>query len=147
MALIPWLMRYPRDDREERTVPQPSTRAEARYFAKPNGMHMTRAQLPPRRLKRWHRKHKRLVVAAVRYGLITFGEACKRYRLSTDEYLSWYDAARTPAAKRGGTTRKKRSRSAKAGSRLGAKRSVPQGHLARRPSGKITDTGRRSRDA
>jgi uncharacterized protein DUF1153 len=118
-------------------VPQRSMRVETRYFAEPNGVHMTRAQLPPRRLKRWSPKRKGLVVAAVRHGLLTFGEACKRYRLSTDEYLSWYDAARTQAAttvraKRDGTTRKKGSRSAKARSRLGAKQRAPQGHLARR---------------
>ena len=135
-ALIPWLMRYPSPDNRERTMPQPSMRAETRYSAEPNGVHITRAQLPPRRLKRWRPKHKGLVVAAVRHGLLTFGEACKRYSLSTDEYLSWHDAARTPAATvragRDGTTRKEGSRSAKAGSRLDAKQRAPQGHLARR---------------
>jgi uncharacterized protein DUF1153 len=31
-----------------------------------------------------------MVVAAVRHGLITVNEACARYDLSIEEYLSWY---------------------------------------------------------
>jgi len=31
-----------------------------------------------------------MVVAAVRHGLITINEACARYDLSLEEYLSWY---------------------------------------------------------
>jgi hypothetical protein len=31
------------------------------------------------------------VVAAVTGGLLSLDEACKRYRLSVDEYLSWQD--------------------------------------------------------
>ena len=64
-------------------------------------MYMTLAQLPPRGLKRWLPQHKALVVAAVRHGLLTFGEACERYSLSAEEYLSWqraFDAAQPPAA-------------------------------------------------
>jgi hypothetical protein len=41
-----------------------------------------------------------MVVAAVRHGLITLDEACKRYDLSIDDYLSWhrsFDLARSPA--------------------------------------------------
>jgi len=31
-----------------------------------------------------------MVVAAVRHGLITIEEACRRYNLSNDGYLCWY---------------------------------------------------------
>jgi hypothetical protein len=47
-------------------------------------------QLPRRGLKRWRPRHKAMVVAAVRHGLITVNEACARYDLSIEEYLSWY---------------------------------------------------------
>jgi hypothetical protein len=47
-------------------------------------------QLPCRDLKRWRPRHKAMVVAAVRHGLITVNEACARYDLSIEEYLSWY---------------------------------------------------------
>ena len=40
-----------------------------------------------------------MVVAAVRHGLLTFDEACKRYALYAEEYLSWHDAARSPEAR------------------------------------------------
>jgi hypothetical protein len=62
---------------------------------------MTLVELPPRALKRWLPHHKAWVVAAVRHGLISFDEACERYSLSADEYLSWlrsFDAARPPGA-------------------------------------------------
>jgi hypothetical protein len=58
----------------------------------------TLVELPPRGLKRWRARHKAEVVAAVRHGFISFDEACDRYRLSAEEYLTWqrsFDA--TPA--------------------------------------------------
>jgi uncharacterized protein DUF1153 len=71
------------------------------YFLGPYGAHITLAHLPPRSLKRWLPHHKTIVVAAVRYGLLTFSEACERYGLSPEEYLSWqraFDAAQPLAA-------------------------------------------------
>jgi Protein of unknown function (DUF1153) len=76
-------------------------RVRATHLVGPDGKQMTLAQLPSPRLKRWLPRHKALVVAAVRHGLITFDEACERYSLSLDEYLSWqrsFDAAPRPAA-------------------------------------------------
>ena len=55
-----------------------------------DGKQVELAQLPPPDLKRWQPHHKAMVVAAVRHGLITFDEACKRYNLSIETYLSWY---------------------------------------------------------
>ena len=78
-----------------------SIRVRPPYSIGQDGVHITLAGLPPRGLKRWLSHHKALVVAAVRHGLLTFGEACERYSLSVDEYLYWqrsFDASRPPAA-------------------------------------------------
>lgn len=46
-------------------------------------------KLPPPETSRWVMRRKAQVVAAVRSGLITFEEACQRYRLSEEEFKSW----------------------------------------------------------
>jgi hypothetical protein len=46
-------------------------------------------KLPPPETKRWVMRRKAQVVAAVRGGLMTFEEACERYRLSEEEFKSW----------------------------------------------------------
>lgn len=53
------------------------------------GRPMTLADLPPINTKRWVIRRKAEVVAGVRSGLITLEDACKRYSLSIDEFLSW----------------------------------------------------------
>ena len=45
--------------------------------------------LPPSDTKRWVIRRKAEVVAGVRAGLITIEEACERYTLSIEEFLSW----------------------------------------------------------
>lgn len=45
--------------------------------------------LPPPNTKRWVIRRKAQVVVAVRSGIITLDEACQRYNLSIDEFLSW----------------------------------------------------------
>jgi hypothetical protein len=45
--------------------------------------------LPPPNTKRWVVRRKAEVVAAVRHGLLSLDEACMRYTLSIDEFLSW----------------------------------------------------------
>lgn len=55
----------------------------------PDGHQLTRDDLPPANTKRWVIRRKAEVVAGVRAGLITLAEACKRYSLSIDEFLSW----------------------------------------------------------
>ena len=77
------------------------TRVRTPYFTGPDGSRITLDQLPPRGSKRWLAHHKALVVAAMRHGLLTFAEACERYSLSAEEYLSWqrsFDAARPPVS-------------------------------------------------
>ncbi len=46
-------------------------------------------RLPPTDTLRWVMRRKAQVVAAVRGGLLTFEEACERYRLSEEEFKSW----------------------------------------------------------
>ena len=46
-------------------------------------------RLPPPNTERWVTRRKAQVVAAVRSGLLTFNEACERYRLSEEEFHSW----------------------------------------------------------
>lgn len=45
--------------------------------------------LPPPNTKRWVIRRKAEVVAAVRAGLLSLEEACRRYTLSLEEFLSW----------------------------------------------------------
>ena len=53
------------------------------------GSPLTIADLPPPNLKRWVARRKAEVVAAVRGGLLSLDDACKRYNLTTDEFVSW----------------------------------------------------------
>ncbi|NQV59981.1 MAG: DUF1153 domain-containing protein [Alphaproteobacteria bacterium] len=58
----------------------------------PYGEQITMSDLPPSNTKRWVIRRKALVVAAVRGGLISLEEACRRYTLSVEEFLSWQQA-------------------------------------------------------
>lgn len=49
----------------------------------------TVATLPPPTTKRWVIRRKAAVVAAVRAGVLSLEEACQRYHLSVEEFLSW----------------------------------------------------------
>ena len=46
-------------------------------------------RLPPGDTQRWVMRRKAQVVAAVRSNLLSFEEACERYRLSEEEFKSW----------------------------------------------------------
>jgi hypothetical protein len=50
---------------------------------------LTVADLPPPNTKRWVIRRKAEVVAGVRSGIISLEEACRRYKLSIEEFLSW----------------------------------------------------------
>ena len=52
----------------------------------------TRDDLPPPSTKRWVVRRKAAVVAAVAAGVLTMEEACQRYLLSVEEFLSWQRA-------------------------------------------------------
>jgi hypothetical protein len=59
----------------------------------PDGSPLSIADLPPPGTKkRWVIGRKAQVVAAVRGGLLPLDEACSRYMLTVDEFLSWQDA-------------------------------------------------------
>jgi Protein of unknown function (DUF1153) len=51
-----------------------------------------RAELPPPDTKRWVVRRKAVVVAAVRSGAISLKEACRRYNLSVEEFMTWQRA-------------------------------------------------------
>jgi hypothetical protein len=55
----------------------------------PAGRPITLDDLPPPGTKRWVVRRKAEVVAAVRAGLISLEEACRRYTLSAEEFESW----------------------------------------------------------
>ena len=50
---------------------------------------MTLENLPSPNTKRWVIRRKAQVVAAVRSGVISLNDACKRYNISIEEFLSW----------------------------------------------------------
>lgn len=50
---------------------------------------MTLSELPSADTKRWGTACKAKVVNAVRSGLISLEDACRRYALSVDEFVSW----------------------------------------------------------
>lgn len=58
----------------------------------PTGEPLTIDDLPPPDTKRWVIRRKAEVVAAVRGGLISLEDACNRYTLSVEEFLSWQRA-------------------------------------------------------
>lgn len=55
----------------------------------PEGRPITLNDLPPPNTKRWVIRRKAAVVAGVRAGLISLEEACRRYTLSVEEFLTW----------------------------------------------------------
>lgn len=71
------------------TMSEQHMRARVRYVIGPDGSPLTVADLPPQDTKRWVIRRKAEVVAAVRGGLLSIEEACDRYKLTVDEFLSW----------------------------------------------------------
>ena len=67
------------------TVPQ----QRPKYVIGPDGGPLTITDLPAPGMKRWVIRRKAQVVAAVRGGLLSIEEACSRYLLTVDEFLSW----------------------------------------------------------
>ncbi|WP_038282298.1 DUF1153 domain-containing protein [Pacificimonas flava] len=58
----------------------------------PLGEPLTMETLPSPKTRRWVVRRKAEVVAAVKGGLLTLDEACKRYGLSIEEFTSWQRA-------------------------------------------------------
>ncbi len=71
------------------TSPEMTTERENHRVIGPDGKPLTLDDLPPPETKRWVARRKAEVVAAVRAQLLTLEEACKRYNLSTEEFVGW----------------------------------------------------------
>ena len=67
-------------------------RPRVKYVIGPDGSPLTIADLPPRETKRWVIRRKAEVVSAVRGGLLSLDEACRRYTLTVEEFLAWQRA-------------------------------------------------------
>lgn len=125
-------------------------RPRVKYVIGPDGSPLTIADLPPPNTRRWVIRRKAEVVAAVRGGLLSLEEACSRYTLTTEEFLSWQASisrlvlrreerrpanrrrsVRRPAARQGARPQRRRARR-----RQHWQRSRRQGaRRIRRPSG------------
>ncbi|MBV8425883.1 MAG: DUF1153 domain-containing protein [Hyphomicrobiales bacterium] len=64
-------------------------RPRVKYVIGPDGSPLTIADLPSVATRRWVIRRKAEVVAAVRGGLLSLEEACRRYALTVEEFLSW----------------------------------------------------------
>jgi hypothetical protein len=58
----------------------------------PDGNVITLSDLPQAGESRWVPRRKAQVVAAVRGGLLSLDDACDRYALTVEEFLSWQTA-------------------------------------------------------
>jgi hypothetical protein len=67
-------------------------RPRVSYVIGPDGSPLTLADLPPPTTRRWVIRRKAEVVAAVRGGLLTLEDACARYTLTVEEFLTWQRA-------------------------------------------------------
>ena len=66
-----------------------SQRASNCLVIGPQGTILTRADLPPTESVRWTPHRKTEIVAAIQGGLLSLEEACERYALTIDEFVSW----------------------------------------------------------
>jgi hypothetical protein len=67
-------------------------RGRVSYVIGPDGSPLTMADLPAPNTRRWVIRRKAEVVAAVRGGLLSLDEACRRYTLTVEEFLAWQRA-------------------------------------------------------
>lgn len=74
---------------------QPFERKPVSCVLGTDGNPLTPADLPAPSTKRWVTSRKAQVVVAVESGLLSLDEACRRYRLTVEEFLDWQAAIRT----------------------------------------------------
>jgi len=55
----------------------------------PDGQLLNLGNLPAPGTRRWVARHKAEVVTAVEGGILSIGDACARYGLSLEEFMSW----------------------------------------------------------
>ena len=70
----------------------PSSLPKKTYVKAFDGSPLTLADLPSTVDLRWTMRHKANLVLAVRGGLIGADEACSRYKLTPEEFASWFEA-------------------------------------------------------
>ena len=70
-------------------------RPRVSYVIGPDGSPLTLADLPSPNTKRWVIRRKAEVVVAVRGGLLSLEDACRRYTLTVEEFLAWQRAIET----------------------------------------------------
>jgi len=58
----------------------------------PDGSPVTLDSLPPPGTQRWVARRKAEVVAAVRGGILSLEDACERYGLTVEEFVTWQRA-------------------------------------------------------
>lgn len=63
--------------------------ARQRAVIGPAGKPLSLEDLPSPNTKRWVSRRKAEVVTAVRSGLLSLEDACARYNISIEEFLSW----------------------------------------------------------
>jgi len=73
----------------EISASSPRKKMRTKYVVGPDGSPLSVADLPPCDTHRWVIRRKAQVVAAVTGGLISLEEACQRYKLTLEEFLSW----------------------------------------------------------
>lgn len=80
--------------REPNLIPESSARRQKpplrrNYVIRPGGRVLTVYDLPPPNGARWVVSRKADLIAAVGGGLLSLDEACRRYRLSREEFHAW----------------------------------------------------------
>ena len=64
----------------------------SRLIIGPDGSPLSMTDLPSMGHQRWVVRRKAVVVAAVRGGLLSIEDACHRYALTLEEFMSWQAA-------------------------------------------------------
>ncbi len=62
---------------------------DGKYIPDRDGVRSKAANLPPVTTKRWVIRRKAQVVNAVRKGVLSLEDACRRYMLTADEFAAW----------------------------------------------------------
>jgi Protein of unknown function (DUF1153) len=76
----------------------------------PDGSLINLSNLPLPNVRHWTAARKAIVVAAVKGGLLSLTEACQKYRLSPEEFLTWQELSEQHGEKGLRTTKVKQYR-------------------------------------